>query len=195
MKQLQETYRESKENGLETDITDFDIRGNPTQSKKTGGCGCSAKYEYRYDKNGKKLELAIKNDQRLFPFTYKYDTSGRIVQETVDTKMLKLNSDNEVMQDKFFYKYDASGNRIQEDYYFEQEHRYRILYRYNGNHLLIGEEYFYGDDKKPTTQTSYHYTAFDAKGNWLRRVGDVKDFGPPRQEIPEPVVIRKITYY
>jgi len=195
VKQLQEMYREGKEAQSDTDINDFDIHGKLIRTKKAGSSNGMIKYEYKFDKGGKKMELTVKNNQRLFPYNYKYDVNGRIIQQTIDTKMLKPNSDHELVQDRFFYKYDNTGNRIEVDYYFEQEHKYRILYRYNDKRLLLEEQYFYGDDKKPSNKITYRYTSFDEQGNWLRRIGQVKDYGPIRQEISEPVVTRKISYY
>jgi hypothetical protein len=206
VKQLREVYREGKWAGSDTSITDFDIHGNALRTLTTGYDDGLVKYEYQYDKSGKKIEVTGKDSLRIPYFNvplYKYDMNGRIVEMSSNSKELKENPDTVMRnkyfylpkQDKWFYKYDAAGNRVQQDWYFEQKHMYRREYKYNEKHLLIEEAYFYGDDKKPNSKTSYHYTAFDSKGNWLRRVGMVTDFGPPAQEIPQPVVMRKITYY
>jgi hypothetical protein len=182
VRQLCEMYREGKETQSDTDINDFDIQGNVRQMKNTGSCNCSVKYEYKFDQRGKKMKLTVKNSQRLIPYTYKYDVNGYIIQQTIGNKMLKPNSDHELMQDKFFYQYDSAGNRVREDYYYEQEHKYHIIYKYNYKHVLLEQEYFYGDDEKPTNKITYRYTYFDGHGNWLRRVGQVKDYGPRRRK-------------
>jgi hypothetical protein len=169
--------------------------------KNTGSCNYLIKYVYTCDKAGKKITITTKDsiDDMYFPRpVYKYDAFGHMIEvsskEKTDIQFQKEYSYVPGIY-KFIYKYDAAGNRIQADFYFNQEHQDRSTYKYDDKHLLIEMHYFIGDEKKLTSKTSYHYTSFDSNGNWLRQVGQVKDDGSPRQEIREPVVTRKITYY
>ena len=197
VKELREMDRESKGSPSDTNIADFDINGNIIRTKHTGSWNSLVKCTYQYNDQGKKITATAKDSLKM-PHSYmtfgKYDRSGRIIEVNSNSETPEEDPDTS-MQYKWLYKYDAAGNRVQEDQYYEQEHKYRTMYKYDDKHLLIEEEYFYGDGKKPTMKTSYRYTSFDSKGNWLRRVGEVKDYGPSAQEIPQPVVVRKITYY
>jgi|GEM_PF-2361614 len=203
VKQLREELRKNKQDPPYTYITNFDIHGNATQMDIIGAM---LSYEYSYDNTGRKISVTEKNNVdtlHLYEYLYKYDMNGRIVEMSCNTNDLTVHTGAQLRKkhlyvpkkDRVFYKYDATGNRVEDNHYRDQEHEWRKTYKYDEKHLLIEEEYFSGDDKKPTTKATYRYTSFDSKGNWLRRVGEVKDYGPPRQEIPQPVVMRKITYY
>lgn len=195
VKQLTEIYRGGKSDKYDTLTTDFDAHGNSIQTKCIGSDNYLVKYEYRYDKSGRKTELIETGGQSDAPYIYKFDTIGRIAQKNEDPKALKPDPYNQLLQEKFFYRYNAAGDRIQEDDYLDEDHLSRITYKYDYKHLLLEEDYFRGDDEKTVHKTFYHYTSFDSKGNWLRRVGKVKNDGLPMQEIIEPVVVRKISYY
>lgn len=199
VKQLVEMYTAYLGVPLETDVTDFDTAGNVIQMRNTGHCNCLTKYVYTYDKTGKKISITTKDstDDVYFPKPlYKYDRHGHIVEMSSQGK-IDTEFPNVVVQYKCVYKYDAAGDRVQLDFYSDNEQGTRMKYKYNQKHLLIEEWYLYALDSKKLrgSRTTYHYTSFDSKGNWLKQVGKVKDYGPPIQEIPEPVVTRKITYY
>jgi len=128
--------------------------------------------------------------------------NGRIAEMSYNTNDLKRNPDEQLRKELFyvkgdsvFYKYNVAGNIIEANGYHDGKQEWRGTYKYNEKHLLIEEAYFYGDLKKPKSKTSYHYPSFDLKGNWLKRIGDIKNFGPPRDGITEPVALREIIYY
>jgi len=126
------------------------------------------------------------------PVIYKYDNDGRIVVQVWNARVLDPTLYS--AKDNTIYKYDAAGDRIEESYTSE-DYSYKKLYKYNDKHLLIEETYFHREGKKPESKTSYRYTSFDGKGNWLEQIGHVTQYGPPAQQIMEPVVRRKISYY
>jgi len=221
VKQLTETYKTGSYSQPDTSTTDFDVNGNSMQTKTKGDCECLVKYEYRYNKNGKKVGLIAKSDVRLFPNVYKFDTAGRVVELSAYTKMLEKNSD-EQMQQKFFFKYNVIGDRVEEYYYLEPEDQYRKKYKYDNRHLLIEEDYYsYTShtnapetiNKKtvPYVKTIYHYTSFDSKGNWLKRIAEKKSYNFPVATSKDAItgkstsnslgpngrdtITRKITYY
>jgi len=201
VKQLTETYKTGSYSRPDTSTTDFDVYGNSLQTKTRGDCECLVKYEYRYDKGRKKTELIGKSSVRLFPNVYKFDTSGRVVGLNVYTKMLKKNSD-EQMQEKFLFTYDATGNRIEEDYYLEPDNQYRKKFKYDNRHILTEEDYYsYLNapdtlDKKrlPYVKTIYHYTSFDSKGNWLKRIAEEVSHNFPVVTSKDPVTGKSTTY-
>lgn len=193
VKQLQKFYREEKGDPGETETNDFDIHGNLVQTRRAGISNAVIKYEYVYGPDGKKTAVMTTVAEEQVPVIYKYDTNGRVVLEVWNARV--LDPAQYGAKDNAIFKYDAAGNRIEERY-SSGDDSYKIQYKYDDKHLLIAEEYFDGPDKKPVNKTTYHYTAFDAKGNWLRRVGQVEDYGPVvRQEIHQPIVVRKISYY
>jgi hypothetical protein len=191
VKQLTEIYRGGKSNKYDTTTTVFDVYGNSIQTKTIGDEPSLFNYKYTIGKKGAKISL-IAND--VNPVRDSYNRSnGRVL----ETDMVTINSDHELEHDTYLFKYDAAGNIIQQNYQdIDPRMDYRWTYKYNDKYLLTEEEYFNGDDKKPTTKTTYRYTSFDPKGNWLRRIGQVMDYGRVvSQVIPQPVVVRKISYY
>ncbi|HVV55533.1 MAG TPA: hypothetical protein VHC47_09425 [Mucilaginibacter sp.] len=193
VKQLQEFYRQEKGDPGETETNDFDIHGNLMQTRRAGISNAVIKYEYVYGPDGKKTAVMTIAVEEQVPVIYKYDTNGRIVLEVWNARV--LDPAQYGAKNNAIFKYDAAGNRI-EEIYSSKDYSYRIQYKYDDKRLLIEEEYFNGDVKKPVNKTTYHYTAFDAKGNWLRRIGQVEDYGSVvRQEIHRPIVVRKISYY
>jgi len=192
----------------DTVITDFDIRGNEIQTRSKGDCNCLVKYEYRYDKNGKKTEIITHNSLRDYFYipVYKYDTVGRIVEASANTKAVRTDTvaSTEIpKQQKRFYKYDLAGNMTKCNEYLDKEHRAVRKYKYNDELMLIEEDAFsfLNNTINPDTIT-YQYQAFDTKGNWVKRLV-VKHFnfavidpdGQIRHTIHKDTITRKITYY
>lgn len=213
VKQLSETYKYY--NKPTTSIVDFDVHGNAVQKKSGGGCDCLIKYAYRYNKKGKKTEIVTYNNLREYFYVpeYKYDTTGRVAESDADTKELRdIPPWNIPKQDKEFYKYDEAGDMVQCDGYLDTLHRYMNKYHYNARHILIETDHFSQfrlNDKTPDLlhkrqvpqKIIYLYKAFDAKGNWLKRVAVEHNnpsayFGPkPKESVETNTEIRKITYY
>jgi hypothetical protein len=214
VKQLSEAYKDNEYGKPETHVTDFDIHGNAIETTSRGDCNCLVKYEYQYDKTGKKNAVIVRNNERLFPFKYKYDASGRIAQFSVDTKELQDDpASNMPKQEKGFYKYDTAGDMVRRDGYLDTLHQSMGKYRYNSQHVLIQADEFYqvrmnnkGPDllnkrQQPDEKIIYQYEVFDAKGNWLKRmvvkhINPNTYFGPkPKESVETDIEVRKITYY
>ncbi|MBS1531864.1 MAG: hypothetical protein JSU01_16270 [Bacteroidetes bacterium] len=191
VKQLTEIYRGGKSNQYDTTTTDFDVYGNSIRTKTIGDEPSLFNYKYTTDKKGTKISL-IANDVNAVRYSYNH-SNGQVM----ETDMITLNSDHELEHEKYFFRYDAAGNIIQNNYRdIDLEMDYKLTYKYNDKNLLIEDDYFYSDDKKPRIKTTYRYTSFDSKGNWLTRVGQVTDYGRvASQVIHQPLVVRKISYY
>lgn len=201
VKQLSEISRDWKDRP-DTLTTDFDVYGNATQARRRNDCNCLGKYKYRYDKNGKKTEVILKNDARLFPYKYTYDTNDHIVELTVGTKEQRDYPPFSDKVDKGFYKYDPAGDMIEDDEYkSDGEYCYLIKYKYNDKHLLLERDFFEGAERYLETKAGYKYLSFDKKGNWIKRIITKHDnpsfyIGPkPKGSIKIDTEVRKIIYY
>jgi len=190
VKELTETYK-TQSNDLETDVTTFDKNGNATQVKQIRARGSwTIKYNYKYDKNGKKSEITLSDGGR--PVTYKCDKNGRATEVNLEAKELYVANTH-------LYEYDNTGNMIEMDSYRGKKHLFSTKFIYDGQHLLMEEDKL-DTNKRLTIRAIYLYKAFDGKHNWLKRVNNVEYYfegirGDNQPVVRKDTITRKITYY
>jgi len=190
VKELTEIYK-TQSNDLETDITTFDKNGNATQAKQIRAHQCGIiKYSYKYDKNGKKLEITLNDGETSV--TYKCDKNGHAAEVHIEAKEFYIANIH-------LSKYDSTGNRIEMDSYRDKEHLFSTKYLYNGRHLLMEQDKL-DTGKRVVLRVIYSYQAFDEKHNWLKRVNNVEYYfgeigGDNQPEVRKDTITRKITYY
>jgi hypothetical protein len=186
VKQLTETSATSY-SGVETTVTDFDLRGNATQKINKNDAEDSWKYVYKYDRSGKKTGM-IAHGGGMHPefhqLRYQYDKAGRVAIMALYTKELKDDSDSALKEKKFYYKYNNVGDLVQTDGYYEKDHQFTQTYKYDRRHFLIGTT----DDNR----IYYKYPLIDKKGNWLKKISVRYDDEEP---VASDTVTRTITYY
>ena len=202
-------YSYPKYRDIDSVVTIFDKKGDAIERKTLGGCSCTITMFYKYDKQGKKVAINIKQDgeERILKTVYKFDRNNRLAEEITPTKLLDV-------IDSTLVKYDAAGNTIQKDHYRGTEHG-QLRFRYNDKNLLIETDRFDHDvivnnnpkpdtldkAKIPNSRMVYQYKSFDAMGNWLKRLAiDHQNpavyFGDkPTDSVITTVEVRKISYY
>ena len=187
VKQVKEMFEDVTSGKPEIVITNFDKEGNAIQTHESvlGGDSNTTVYNYKYDKDGVRTEVAMMSAE-LGDDIYQCDEYGRIARKSTRTDMVKNNS-MEPLQEKSFYKYDEAGNMIEADLYLETELRFSEKYKYNNKHLLLEKDAFSRAEKFADT-TTYQYQSFDKNGNWTKRARLIKDNEPF-------TVTRYITYY
>lgn len=182
--------------GTQTDVTDFDERGNAIRTKKIGpACGaCEVNFNYKYSNSGRKTEITMTGGESHI---YTCDKNGRISKEDLSALAALSESDDKSAKiHANFYKYDANGNVIQRESYAETYYLSKYLYK-GSSQLLVEEDVFPGG-KLLLDKTTYTYDIFDKHGNWLQRIAVESNYfnvidGKP--DIRRDTLIRRITYY
>jgi len=177
----------------DTVIVDFDLQGNITQITTNGLGNTLIRYEYIYNKNGKKTDAILRYYEKWEAYKkcrkqwrHKYDRDGRISEYISDTKMLRKHT-NQPMQTKNFFKYNADSDLVQIDHFLDAEHQSTFKYKYNDKHLLIEASLFLRVGY-PAGKSVYKYHSIDKNGNWLKRT---TTYGSTNVD----TILRKITYY
>lgn len=129
---------------------------------------------YKYDKNNKLKEVGVTNVNGDLKTLYKYDDAGNKVERYYHWGHVNC-------------KFDSLGREIEKKVYDKNDRlSYKWIQKYEGDYLK--EEFSIDPQGNETNRTTYEYSNFDEKGNWLQKKfyeeGEVSG-----------VVIREIEYY
>jgi hypothetical protein len=169
------------------DTTEFDRNGNQTTvlpDRKTGKDRI-AKFDTKYDKNGKKIEsrLSANDGQTIL----KYDANGYIIKSWFQDK-----NNNQKYQTT--YKYDDSGRLIEQDYILPENGLQKLIFKYDSGNHLVESDLFSGKNGL-FEKSLFQCKSFDSKNNWTKRI-KISEFGLKfdlRRDTS--ISYRKITYY
>ncbi len=172
----------------EHNIYKYDDKGNRTERLTYYGAHgtLSSKYSYKYDNNGKLIEVEVSTDIGAWSEIFKYDDKGNNLERGC------YNS-NGTLTEKRTYKYDDNGNLIEETQYIKKsifadkgksDYTSKSIFKYDDNSNRIEETFYVANDL-----TSKSICKYDDNGN---RVEEAKynDKG-----IMTGIITSSYTYY
>lgn len=189
----------------------FDRNGNLSESMVYKGNGdLKNKLTYEHDENGfKTVEYTyMANGNLLYKKEFQYNEIQKIKEikmQNADGKEIAIwksfydKEGKKTEEDQYFpdrsnkpvirsiFKYDEHGNKIQEHMYNPEDRLIvRWLSKYDANHVLVEENYYYSDGSL-NSRENYEYE-YDKYGNWTKQIVYENDQ-------PKHVIVRKFTYY
>lgn len=128
-----------------------------------------------------------------FEFKYKVSENGKVIEEN---KYIL----DELMGHKTIYKFDERGYKIEEDRYVslgdilsdeddgnDRNFKIKIICRNDENGNMT-EQKIYNDNDSLLYQSTFNYSEFDKKKNWMKRI-------ELENNIPKKITEREIEYY
>jgi hypothetical protein len=192
----------------------YDQQGRLTsRALYPGDCGRDGELreDYSYDKDGNRLERddnskasvisasppnpptpsagGNQNGSDTFKHVFKYDSKGRMSEESVYSPSGKLNY-------KLVYKYDTQ-NRMIEDKSVDPDGSVseKLTYIYNSDERFPSGSISIGGDGKPYSKDTYSAYEVNSRGDWIKRREIQENLAQPDQAKTTAIVTRTIEYY
>lgn len=121
------------------------------------------RFEYKYDDKGRRVEERWFDNRDLPVQTIarNYDAKGNLIEqiERYINNSIRDPARRESPPARYLYSYDARGNETKKSWF---------------PIIDINKNGYTYDGKKPALVTTYSHYEFDSRGNWTKRIGEIR---------------------